>query len=152
MKKEPIMTTSTTMNQPISRILSERDLDIFRMAEIQGLTHEQIASACDVSRRRVGQIVENVRDWLSRHPCADPQIATELERKRLAQHMERLRLEDVVERARAALTLAPTHLTTVTVKADGSESTTRREQPPIDVRILKTYLRAIETLGKLEQQ
>src|SRR5436305_932344 len=66
--------------------------------------------------------------------------------------MERMRLEDVINRARAALALAPTHLTTTTIKADGSETTTRREQPPLDVQILKTYLRAIQALGKADQQ
>src|SRR5437762_2811930 len=103
------------------RMPSDRDFQVFRMAEIQGLTHEQIASTCGVSRRRISQIVERVRNWLSQHPCEDPQIATELQRKRLAQHMERMQLQDVIDRARFALTLAPTHLETVTIRADGKE-------------------------------
>src|SRR5581483_3946740 len=98
------------------------------------------------------QIVESVRNWLSNNPCEDPQLATELQRKRLAQHMKRMRLEDVVLRARAALDLAPTHLTTVHVKPDGSESKTIRQQPPIDIQVLKTYLRAIQALAKFHQE
>src|SRR5262245_15710733 len=149
------MTTTTTPNQPIERksgMPCRRDFEIFRMAEILGLTHERIASVCNLTRRRVSQIVEIVRDWLSNNPCEDPQLATELQRKRLAQHMERMRLEDVILRARLALDVAPKHLTTVHVKADGSESKTIREQPPIDVQVLKTYLRAIQALGKFHQE
>src|SRR5438552_7475289 len=37
---------------------SERDFEIFRLAEIQGLTHQQIASIGKVSRRRIGQIID----------------------------------------------------------------------------------------------
>src|SRR5262245_66598907 len=119
------MATSTTQSQTIerpSRIPSRRDFEIFRMAEILGLTHERIASVCNLTRRRVSQIVEIVRDWLSNNPCEDPQLATELQRKRLAQHMERMRLDDVILRARLALDLAPQHLTTVHVKDDGPET------------------------------
>src|SRR5262245_8440327 len=104
------MTTSTTQNQINDcspRMPCRRDFEIFRMAEILGLTHERIASVCNLTRRRVSQIVEIVRDWLSNNPCEDPQLATELQRKRLAQHLERMRLEDVILRARLALDLAP---------------------------------------------
>src|SRR5262245_66544757 len=73
-------------------------------------------------------------------------------RSRLAHHLDRMRLQDVISRARLALDLSPKHLTTVHVKDDGSESKTIREQPPIDVQVLKTYLRAIQALGKFHQE
>src|SRR5256885_3482677 len=146
------MSTSTTLNGAnirSSRMPSGRDFDIFRGAEVHGLTHQQLAEIWKVSRRRVSQLVERFRNWLSQHPCEDPQIATELQRKRLAQHLERMHLQDVIDRARFALNMAPNHLETVTIRADGKESTTRRQQPPVDVQILKTYLRAIEAMGRL---
>src|SRR6266516_3866517 len=113
-------TTSTTLDQPnqrTSRLPSQRDFEIFRLAEIQGLTHAEIALNGKLTRRRISQIVEYVRDWLSQNPCEDPQIATELQRKRLAQHMERLRLEDVIERARNELAYGQKELYTTTEKA-----------------------------------
>src|SRR5947207_4503955 len=99
-------TTSTTLNQSNSRLPSQRDFEIFRLAVIKGFTHKELAGLFEVSRRRVSQIVENVRNWLSQHPCEDPNIATELQSKRLAQHLERMRLEDIIERARLQLTYA----------------------------------------------
>lgn len=140
------------MSKKSSYVPSHRDLQIFRRAEIQGLTHQQIASACKLTRRRVSQIVQRVSHWLSQNSCEDPQIATELERNRLGQHIERMRLEDVIWRARMALTAAPKNLTTTTTKADGSKITSRRELPPVDVQLLKTYLRSIQALGKFDRE
>ena len=82
------MTTSTTQSQTIerpSRMPSQRAFHIFRLAEIQGQSHKQIAELYKVSRRRISQIVERVKTWLSQHPCEDPQIASELQAKRLGQ-------------------------------------------------------------------
>jgi hypothetical protein len=146
------MTTSTTINetrQSTSHMPSQRDFEIFRQAEVHGLTHQQLAGIWKVSRRRISQVVERVRNWLSLHPCEDAQIATELQRKRLNQHLERMQLQDVIDRARFALNMAPSYLESVTVRADGKESTTRRQQPPVDVQMLKTLLRAIEAQGRL---
>src|SRR6267142_5682297 len=146
------MSTSTTLKQHKSRTPSQRDFEIFRLAEIKGLTHREIAlTSTTLTRRRISQIVENVRNWLSQHPCEDPQLATELQRKRLGQHMERLRLEDIIERARNELADGRKELTTTTEKADGSKTVTRRQQP-FNIQALKTYLRTVEALGKLNQR
>src|SRR5436305_13654144 len=99
-----------------SRMPSQRDFEIFRLAEIQGLTHAEIALGSDLTRRRISQIIEYVRNWLSLHPCEDVQIATELQRKRLAQHMERLRLEDIIARARDELAYGKKELYTTPEK------------------------------------
>jgi hypothetical protein len=142
-------TTQTQTNNRSSHMPSQRDLEIFRQAEVHGLTHQQLAGIWKVSRRRISQVVERVRNWLSLHPCEDAQIATELQRKRLNQHLERMQLQDVIDRARFALNMPPSYLESVTVRADGKESTTRRQQPPVDVQMLKTLLRAIEAQGRL---
>ena len=95
------MSNSTAINETndCSRMPSQRAFHIFRLAEIQGQTHKQIAELYKVTRRRISQIVERVRNWLARHPCEDPQIATALQAKRLGQHLEQMRLEDI-DRAR----------------------------------------------------
>src|SRR5947207_4357011 len=141
-------TTSTTLNQSNSRLPSQRDFEIFRLAVIKGFTHKELAGLFEVSRRRVSQIVENVRNWLSQHPCKDPKIATELQSKRLAQHLERMHLEDIVSQARHEVSFGKRQLITTTEKADGSKTTTYREQP-FNVQVLKTYLRAVEALGRI---
>jgi hypothetical protein len=145
------MTTSTTINetkQSTSRIPSSRDLEIFRLAEIHGYTHAEIALDHKLTRRRVSQIVSRVRRWLSCHPCEYPRITTELQSKRLAQHIERMHLQDIIHRARHELAHGAKELATTTEKADGSKTTTFRQQP-FNVQVLKTYLRAVEDLGKI---
>ena len=77
-------TTQTQTNNRSSHMPSQRDFEIFRLAVIKGFTHKELAGMFEISRRRVGQIVEHVRNWLSQHPCEDPNIATELQNKRLA--------------------------------------------------------------------
>ena len=141
-------TTSTTLNQSNSRLPSQRDFEIFRLAVIKGFTHKELAGLFEVSRRRISQIVENVKSWLSQHPCEDPNIATELQNKRLAQHLERMHLEEIINQARQEVSFGKRELLTTTEKADGTKTRTYREQP-FNVQVLKTYLRAIEALGRL---
>ncbi len=141
-------TISNPINQSKTRMPSARAFHIFRLAEIQGQTHKQIAELYKVSRRRISQIVERVRSWLAQHPCEDPQIATELQAKRLGQHLEQMRLEDIIQRAREQLTYAKPTLDTVIDKADGTKTIICREQP-FNVQLLKTYLRAVEALGRI---
>src|SRR5438067_277391 len=145
------MTTTTTQietNVHASGMPSQRDFEIFRLAVIKGFTHKELAGLFEVSRRRVSQIVENVRNWLSQHPCEDPNIATELQTKRLAQHLERMHLEDIISQARHEVAFGKRQLITTSEKADGSKTTTYREQP-FNVQVLKTYLRAVEALGRI---
>src|SRR3954470_11689653 len=97
-------TTQTKTIERPSRMPSSRDFEIFRLAVIKGLTHQELAGMFDVSRRRISQIVENVNSWLSQHPCQDPNIATELQNKRLAQHLERMHLQEIVNQARQEVT------------------------------------------------
>src|SRR5262245_47967832 len=147
------MTTSTTLNQPKQfRRPRPRDFEIFRLAEILGLTHAEIAlTSTTVTRRRVSQIIARVRRWLSLHPCEDPRLASELQRKQLARHIERMHLENVVTQARNELVYGKKELTTTTTKEDGTTRTTVRQQP-FNVQILKTYLQAIQALAKSHQQ
>src|SRR5437868_9952759 len=144
------MSNSTAINETndCSRMPSQRAFHIFRLAEIHGQTHKQIAELYKVTRRRISQIVERVRNWLARHPCEDPQIATALQAKRLGQHLEQMRLEDIIQRAREQLTYAKPTLDTVIDKADGTKTIISREQP-FNVQVLKTYLRAVEALGRI---
>src|SRR5437868_692038 len=145
------MTTTTTQietNDRSSGLPSQRDFEIFRLAVIKGFTHQELAGLFEISRRRVSQIVENVRNWLSQHPCEDPNIATELQTKRLAQHLERMHLEDIINQARHEVSFGKRQLITTTEKADGSKTTTYREQP-FNIQVLKTYLRAVEALGRI---
>jgi hypothetical protein len=130
-----------------------RDLQIFKLAEIQNWTHDQIAEHLgDVSRRRVSQIVIEVRHWLAHHPAEDPELKTELEQKRLARNMERMHLENVITRALFALDHAPPTLQTSCHANGVCVANYHRDQPPVDVRVLKTYLRAVEALGKLNER
>src|SRR5262245_31577618 len=149
------MTTTTTPHQPIerkSRMPSRRDFEIFRMSEIMGLTHAEIAlTSVKLTRRRISQIVARVRRWLSLHPCQDPRLASELQRKQLARHVERMHLEHVISKARDELNYGQKELTTTTKKDDGTTSTTVRQQP-FNIQVLKTYLRAVQALAKLQQQ
>src|SRR5262245_45435231 len=149
------MTTTTTPHQPIerkSRMPSRRDFEIFRMSEIMGLTHAEIAlTSVKLTRRRISQIVARVRRWLSLRPCQDPRLASELQRKQLARHVERMHLEHVISKARDELNYGQKELTTTTKKDDGTTSTTVRQQP-FNIQVLKTYLRAVQALAKLQQQ
>jgi hypothetical protein len=149
------MSNSATQNetrQTMSRLPCQRDFEIFRMAEILGLTHAEIArTSIKLTRRRVSQIVARVRRWLSLHPCQDPRLASELQRKQLARHTERMHLEHVISKARDELICGKQELTTTTTKDDGSTTTTVRQQP-FNVQVLKTYLRAVQELAKLQQQ
>ncbi len=147
------MTTSTTRNQINIRSSrpSRRDFEIFRLAEIVGLTHAEIAlNSNKITRRRVSQIVARVRRWLSLHPCDDPLLASELQRKQLARHLERMHLENIITKARDELIYGKKELTTTSTKDDGSKTTTTRQQP-FNVQVLKTYLRAVQALAKLQQ-
>src|SRR5205823_13078366 len=141
-------TTQIETNDRTSGMPSQRDFEIFRLAVIKGFTHKELAGLFDVTRRRVSQIVENVRNWLSQHPCEDPNIASALQNKRLAQHLERMHLEDIISQARHEVSFGKRQLITTTEKADGSKTTTYREQP-FNVQVLKTYLRAVEALGRI---
>src|SRR5215831_17050314 len=126
-----------------SRRPSSRDLEIFHQAEILGLTHAEIALDWRLTRRRVSQIVTRVRRWLSLHPCYDPHLASELQRKQLARHTERMHLQHVIGRARNELIHGKKELITTTTKDDGTSTTTVRQQP-FNVQVLKTYLRAVQ--------
>jgi hypothetical protein len=131
----------------------DRDLQIFKLAEIDRWTHEKIAEHVGgVTRRRVSQIVQEVRLWLANHPADDPALKTEIERKRLAQNLDRLRLEDVIGRAVNALNCAPASLAVTCSTEGGPVMRYVRDQPPVDVRLLKTYLRAVEALSKLNDR
>src|SRR6478752_1300377 len=141
-------TTQTQTNNRSSHMPSQRDFEIFRLAVIKGFTHKELAGMFEISRRRVGQIVEHVRNWLSQHPCEDPNIATELQNKRLAQHLERMHLEDIISQARHEVSFGKQQLITKTERSDGTITTTYREQP-FNIQVLKTYLRAVEALGRL---
>src|SRR4051794_13214461 len=148
------MTTSTTQNQTIvrsSRTPSRRDFEIFHMAQILGLTHAEIALDRRLTRRRVSQVVARVRRWLSLHPCQDPRLASEMQRRQLARHTERMHLELILGQARDELLHGKKELTTTTTKDDGTSTTTVRQQP-FNVQVLKTYLRAVQALAKLQQQ
>src|SRR3954453_9810114 len=148
------MTTSTTQNQTIdcsSRTPSRRDFEIFHMAQILGLTHAEIALDRRLTRRRVSQVVARVRRWLSLHPCQDPRLASEMQRQQLARHTERMHLEFILGQARDELLHGKKELTTTTTKDDGTTTTTVRQQP-FNVQVLKTYLRAVQALAKLQQQ
>ena len=66
-----------------------------------------------------------VRRWLSLHPCDDPRLASEMQRKQLARHVERLHLENIVAKARDELVYGKKELTTTRKKR-----TARRSSPP----------------------
>jgi hypothetical protein len=129
-----------------------RDFEIFRQAEILGLSHAEIAlTSATVTRRRVSQIVARVRRWLSLHPCDDPRLASELQRKQLARHVERLHLEHIVSQARDELIYGKRELATTREKDDDTKTKTIREQP-FNVQALKIYLKSVQALAKLQQQ
>lgn len=128
----------------------ERDLQMFQLAEIHGWTHEAIAREAGLTRRRVSQILTAVRQWLARHPADAPELTAEDQRRRYERNLARMRLHDIMLRTVRALDQAPTSLTTSRVNADGSVTRTTRDLPPVDVPLLRTYLRAVTALGKLE--
>src|SRR5688572_16527515 len=131
---------------------SDRDLEIFQHAQIHRRTHLDIADDFGVTRRRVGQIVHDVRHWLSLHGTDDPVLYSQIQRQRLDRAMERIYLKDIIHRAVHALNNAPLTLTTSTHVNNHCVKEVKREQPPVDSRLLKTYLQAVNSLGKLNQR
>src|SRR5687768_10169597 len=131
---------------------SDRDLEIFQHAQIHRRTHLDIADDFGVTRRRVGQIVHDVRHWLSLHGTDDPVIYAQIQRQRLDRAMERIYLKDIIQRAIHGLNNAPPTLTTSTHIDNRCVKSVKRDQPPVDSRLLKTYLQAVNSLGKLNER
>src|SRR2546421_1433305 len=59
-----------------------------------------------------------------------------------------MHLEDIVSQARHEVSFGRRELLTTTERADGTKTKTYREQP-FNVQVLKTYLRAVEALGRI---
>jgi hypothetical protein len=146
-------TLNTTTNARPAKLSppSDRDLEIFQLAQIHGRTHLDISLAFEVSRRRVGQIVHDVRHWLSLHGTDDPVIHSQIQRQRLDRALERMYLMDIIHRAVHGLNNAPPVLTTSTHINDRCVKKVMRDQP-LDSRLLKTYLQAVNSLGKLNER
>src|SRR5437763_1861453 len=107
----------------------ERDMRIFQLAEIQGWTHDEIAREVDLTRRRVSQVVQDVRQWLARNPADANELKTDEERRQFERNLERMRLQDIMLRAVHGLDRAPASLTTTRTSDSGVTSTTR-DLPP----------------------
>ena len=133
---------------------TDRDLEIFQHAQIHGRTHDAIALDFEISRRRVGQIVHDVRHWLSLHGTDDPVIYSQIQRQRLDRALERIYLKDIIPASSAihGLNNAPPTLTTSTHINDHCVKKIMRDQPPVDSRLLKTLLQAVNSLGKLNER
>src|SRR5688572_3050375 len=139
---------------------TDRDLEIFQHAQIHGRTHCAIANDFGVTRRRVGQIVHDVRHWLSLHGTDDPVIYAQIQRQRLDRAMERIYLKDIIRRAVLghnqysavhALNHARPTLTTSPHVKNHCVKVVKRDQP-LDSRLLKTYLQAVNSRGKLNRR
>jgi hypothetical protein len=135
----------------------ERDLKVFKLVEIEHLTHDEAARRCGLTRSRVTQIVNSVRHSLAEATPDDPEIKNFVARQRLDQALEKFRLEYVVETAVTALRKEPRSLTTRRSgdrDRDGKkelwDETTVRDQP-VNVQLLKTFLRAVEGLRRLRE-
>ena len=144
--------TTTTARPAKLSPPSDRDLEIFQLAQIHGRTHLDISLAFEVSRRRVGQIVQDVRHWLSLHGTDDPVIHSQIQRQRLDRALERMYLMDIIQRAVHGLNNAPPTLDTTTHVDNRCIKKVMRFQPPVDSRLLKTYLQAVNSLGKLNER
>src|SRR6476620_3605445 len=59
-----------------------------------------------------------------------------------------MHLEDIISQARHEVSFGKQQLITKTERSDGTITTTYREQP-FSIQVLKTYLRAVEALGRL---
>src|SRR6476620_11280501 len=59
-----------------------------------------------------------------------------------------MHLEDIISQARHEVSFGKQQLITKTERSDGTITTTYREQP-FNIQVLKTYLRAVEALGRL---
>src|SRR5436190_2152619 len=70
-----------------------RNLAIFKKAEIEQLSHEEIAHRYGLKRSRVSQIVRRIRRELADAAPDDPQIDNHLAQQRLQKALEKLRLE-----------------------------------------------------------
>jgi len=135
----------------------ERDLRIFKLVAIQHLTHDEVARRCGTSRSRVTQIVQSVRGRLAQAAPDDPEIKNFLARQRLDEATEKLRYEYIIETAVDALHREPRCLTSRRSgdrdrdgKKETWDETTVREQP-VNVQLLKTFLRAVEGLRRLRE-
>jgi hypothetical protein len=147
-----VATAATSARPPKKSPPGDRDREIFQLAEIHDWTHDKIAGEKGLTRRRVSQIVQEVRHSLANHPADDPALATDIQRQRCARAIERLRLEDIIARAVRGLDAAPPALATTRTTGDGATTRTLRDQPPVDVRLLRMYLRAVTALGKLDER
>lgn len=136
----------------------ERDLEIFKAVVIEGLTHEEAAHRYGLRRNRVTQIVGEVRRQLAHASPDDPQIESHLARQKLECELEKLRLEHVLQTTAKAMRKDPPILVTnrrgSRSKGDQHDAWSEviERQKPVNMQIVKTYLRTTEAIGKLNQR
>src|SRR5262249_51485196 len=91
------------------------------------------------------------RRWLATHPAADGEILAEHQRQQYARNLERLHLQDIIARAVDALDRAPPARAT-TVRPEGGPITRILRDQSVDTGLLRTYLRAVTALGRLNER
>jgi hypothetical protein len=136
----------------------DRDLKIFKMVMIQHLRHDEVARVFGLHRTRIVQIVKRLCLELANAPPDDPEIKDHLARQRLEQNLQKMRLEFVLEETAKALRQEPRHLEIKRVggrnrdgKEEQWEEVTTRQQP-VNVQLLKTFLRTSEALRSLREE
>jgi hypothetical protein len=137
---------------------ARRNLAIFKRAEIENFTHEEVACRFDLKRSRVSQIVKQVRCELAQASTDDPEINDLEARRRLEKSLEKLRLEYALEASAKAMRRDPRILNTSRTgsrEKNGQQETwsenVSRDKAP-DVQAIKTYLRVAGDLGKLNER
>jgi hypothetical protein len=136
----------------------QRDMEVFKMAVIEHMTHAEIGRRFGIRRSRVTQIVNDLKRGFAQAAPDDPEIKNHYAQQRLAQALEKMRLEYVLETTAKVLRNPPAALTTRRhgqrdrdgKKEDWEEHVSR--QQTLNVQVVKAFLRATEGLRKLNEQ
>jgi Sigma-70, region 4 len=140
---------------------TSRDLAIFKAVAIECCTHQEVADRHQITRGRVSQIVKRVRRKLAGATPEDPHVQSYVAQQRLQTALEKLRLEHVLEITATALRKGPKILTTTRIGERGPTSEEEKDiswtesihrDQPLNVQVVKTFLKATEALSKLNQR
>src|SRR5262245_45014777 len=133
---------------------SDRNLDIYKRAKLDGRHHWEIAQELGLDRSRVSQVVRRVTRWLAAGgDPIDPLVRDHFARQRLAQGNHKLRLHRAIQLAFDALQFR-FPLETTKKRFQGTTEVWReeisRDVPRVSLSAIRLLLDATKSLQQLE--